>query len=138
MTTVLVEVDADLHARITDCIAARDEGMAQAEESDRTGWNKALIDQAIGHFAATGRPFSANDLRVVLPDDVPGPLFGARFYAASVQGRIRFVGYVRSTKKNTHSKPVARWVGTTTHGEHVDQQLRDALTATDDDEAVAS
>lgn len=109
--TVTISVDADLHARIADCIAARDEGMRQAEEADRSGWNAALIDQAIDVFAATGRPFSANDVRVVLPDDLPGPLFGARFSAASTQKRIRFVGYVRSTKKNTHGKPVGLWRG---------------------------
>lgn len=111
--TVTVQVDADLHAKISDCIAARDEGMAAAEEADRSGWNRALIDQAIDVFAGTGRPFSANDVRVVLPDDVPGPLFGARFSAAQTQRRIRFNGYVRSTKKNTHNKPVALWRGVT-------------------------
>ena len=111
MSTVTIEVDADLHATIAQCVAARDEGMAQAEEADRSGWNKSLIDQAIDAMARTGERFSANDLRVLLPDDVPGPLFGARFSAAQTAGRIRFVGYTRSTKKNTHGKPVAVWVG---------------------------
>lgn len=110
--TVTIEVDAELHARISDCIAARNAGMAQAEEADRSGWNKALIDQAIDAFAATGQQFSANDVRVVLPADLPGPLFGARFSAAQTTQRIRFVGYTRSTKKNTHGKPVGLWVGT--------------------------
>ena len=109
--TVTITVDADLHATITDCIAARDEGMARAEDADRSGWNKALIDQAIDALANTGERFSSNDLRVLLPDDIPGPLFGARFSAAQTKGRIRFVGYTRSTKKNTHGKPVAVWVG---------------------------
>ena len=109
--TVTIQVPADLHAQISECVALRNEGMAQAEEADRSGWNKALIDQAIDVFAATREPFSANDLRVLLPDDLPGPLFGARFSAAQTAGRIRFVGYTRSTKKNTHGKPVAVWVG---------------------------
>ena len=109
--TVTVEVDADLHAKIADCIAARNEGMAQAEDSDRSGWNKALIDQTIDVLARTGDRFSANDLRILLPDDLPGALFGARFSAAQTAGRIRFVGFTRSTKKNTHGKPVAVWVG---------------------------
>lgn len=109
--TVTIQVPADLHATIAECVAARNEGMAQAEEADRSGWNKALIDQAIAALANTGQRFSSNDLRVLLPEDIPGPLFGARFSAAQTKGRIRFVGYTRSTKKNTHGKPVAVWVG---------------------------
>jgi hypothetical protein len=112
MSTVTVTVDADLRARLEVCIAERDEGMKLAEEADRSGWNKALLDQAIDYLAATGRPFSANDLRVLLPDDLPGPLFGSRFQHASRNRRvIRFAGYTTSTKKNTHAKPVALWVG---------------------------
>lgn len=110
MSTVTIEVDADLHASITRCIAERDAGMAQAEESELTEWNRRLIDQAIEVFANAGGKFSANDLRPLLPD-VPGPLMGARFYAARVRGRIRFAGYVTSTKKNTHAKPVYLWTG---------------------------
>jgi len=109
--TVTVEVDADLHASIERCIAERDAGMAQAEASELTEWNRRLIDQAIGVFAGTGRPFSANDLRPLLPD-VPGPLMGARFAAAQLAGRIRFRGHARSTKPNTHGKPVTLWIGT--------------------------
>lgn len=110
--TVLVEVDAEVHAKIAECIAARDEGMRQAEEADRSGWNAALIDQAIDVLAATEEPFSANDLRVLLPDDLPGPLFGARFQHASNNRRvIRQHGWTSSDKKNTHAHPIRVWVG---------------------------
>lgn len=112
MSTVTIQVDADLHATITECVARRDEGIAQAEDADRSGWNKALIDQAIDALAATREPFSANDLRVLLPDDLPGPLFGARFrYAANERGVIRFYGWTSSSKKNTHAHPIRVWVG---------------------------
>lgn len=110
--TVFIEVDAEVHAKIADCIAARDEGMRQAEEADRSGWNKALIDQAIDVLAGTGEPFSANDLRVLLPDDLPGPLFGARFqHAARNRGVIRTHGRISSDKKNTHAHEIRVWVG---------------------------
>lgn len=89
--------------------AARDEGMAQAEDADQSGWERSLIDQAITAFAATGEPFSANDLRGLLPD-VRSALMGARFMAAAKAGQIRRVGFATSTKQNTHSKPVALWV----------------------------
>lgn len=111
MTTTTIEVATSVVDAIRDAIAARDAGIARAEASEITNWNRALIDQAIDAFAATGRPFSANDLRDLLPD-VPGPLMGARFqHAANNRKVIRFTGYVTSTKKNTHAKPVGRWVG---------------------------
>lgn len=111
--TTSVEIPTPVVEMMRAAIAARDEGIAQAEDADRSGWNKALIDQAIDAFATVGRPFSANDLRHVLPDDVPGPLMGARFLHAS-KGRdvIRFAGYVHSTKESTHYHPIKQWIGT--------------------------
>lgn len=109
--TTTIEVETSVVEAVAAATAARDAGIANAEAGDLTGWNKALIDQAIEAFAYTGRPFSANDLRQVLPDDLPGALMGARFLAASNADRIRFVGRTTSTKKNTHAKDVALWVG---------------------------
>lgn len=80
-----------------------------AEEADITGWDRRIIDQAIRAFAAQGRPFSANDMRELLPD-VRASLIGARFLAAANQSLIRRVGLIPSTKKNTHTKPVAVWI----------------------------
>lgn len=36
-----------IRVALQDAIAARDAGIAQAEASQITGWNRALIDQAI-------------------------------------------------------------------------------------------
>lgn len=115
--TVTIEVNTELHARIEECIAEREEGMRRADESDRSGWNKHLIDKAIDVFAASGQMFSSNDVRVVLPDDLPGPLFGSRFsHALNNRKVIQFVGMTKSTKKNTHGKPVNLYVGTPADG----------------------
>lgn len=95
---------------VAEARAARDEGMAQAEDADRAHWDRKVIDQAIDAFADAGRPFSANDLRELLPDVRPA-LIGSRFMAASVGGRILRVGRTTSTKANTHAKDVALWVG---------------------------
>lgn len=112
MTTI--EVETSVVDAIAAAKAARDEGIAAAESGQLSDWNKNLIDQAIDAFAATGRPFSANDLRQLLPDDLPGPLYGNRFtHAYKNRGVIRYVGSEPSTKKNTHLHPVARWVGVT-------------------------
>lgn len=94
---------------IEEARKARAAGMALAQEADRDGWDKKTIDQAIHAFAGTGRPFSANDLRPLLPE-VRSALMGARLYAASIRGLIRKCGQETSTKKNTHAKPVARWI----------------------------
>lgn len=90
--------------------AARDAGMAQAEAADLLGYDRAIIDQAIVAFAELGQPFSANNLRDLLPD-VRTSLLGSRFYAASCAGTIVRVGVVPSTKENTHHKPIELWLG---------------------------
>lgn len=110
IATTTVEIPTSVVDAVRAAEAARDAGIAQAEESERSSWNRALIDQAIAAFAAVpGRPFSANDLRHLI--DVPGPLMGARFLAANNRGLIRFIAYVKSTRQNTHAKNVNLYVG---------------------------
>jgi hypothetical protein len=111
VATTTVEIPTSVVEAVREAIAQRDAGMLAAENADPLGMDRDLIDKAITAFAAAGDPFSANDLRHLLPDTVRPALWGARFYAASTAGRIRFLGYRRSTKKNTHGKPVGLWVG---------------------------
>lgn len=87
----------------------RDEEMALVEAaSDEMA--RAVVDQAITLYAASGRPFSANSLRDLLPDVRPA-LLGARFYAAARRGLIRRIGYEQSTLRSTRRHPIAVWVG---------------------------
>lgn len=104
-TTMLTPAEAIAAARL-----ARDLAINLTDNADTSGWDRKVIDQAIDAFARTGRPFSSNDIRPLLPE-VRSSLIGARFMAASVQGRIRRIGLEPSTKKNTHAKDVSRWVG---------------------------
>ena len=106
MTTRVHPRDAIAEAR-----AAMELGMREAEYSDevRGGWETKLIDQAITAFANYGDPFSANDIRDLLPE-VNNALIGARFSAAYTTGQLRPVGLVTSTKKNTHTKRINLWV----------------------------
>lgn len=106
MVTTTVSSGVELEQAIAAAIAERDQGINLAETADTTGWDKKLIDQAITAFARTGELFDANDVRAVLPPDVRSALMGARFLAARNAGRIRFVGWSTSTKKNTHYKPI--------------------------------
>lgn len=94
---------------IAEARAARDAGIAMAEEADRDGWDRKVISQAISAFAGTGRIFTANDIRPLLPE-VRSALIGGQFIAAARRGQIRVCGQDPSTKKNTHGKPVARWI----------------------------
>lgn len=88
----------------------RDEGMAQATEADRDGWDAKTIDQAIDHFAKSGRPFSANTLRDLLPE-VRQPLIGIRIRAASARGQIVRTGSTPSTLPSTHAHHIGVYTG---------------------------
>lgn len=88
----------------------RDEGITRTTDADRDGWDTAVIDRAITHLAESGRRFSANDLRQLLPE-VRQPLIGARVRAAAQRRQIRRVGCTASTLPSTHAHPIAVWVG---------------------------
>jgi hypothetical protein len=100
-------------AAIATARQARDDAMATAELSEKAQLDKALIDDLIAAFAGSARPFSANDLRFHLPADVNQNLIGNRFTHAAKNGVIRRVGLTPSTKRTTHLKDVACWIGAT-------------------------
>lgn len=114
MTTTTVEIPTSVVDAVREARAARDAAMAMAEDAAAAKeLDVAAIDTAIAAYAATGDPFSANDLRHVLPEDLPSSLFGARFMAASKQRLIRKAGYVPSTKESTHAHEIRIWIGVT-------------------------
>lgn len=89
--------------------AARDAGIALALEG-ASDWDKALVWQAIEAFGEVGQPFSANNLRDLLPD-VPRAMIGGQFTKASAAGVIVRVGVVMSTDEPTHHKAIGLWLG---------------------------
>lgn len=68
-------------------------------------WDRKVIDQAIRAFVKQGRPFSANDLRPLLPA-VRKCLISRRLIAAQHDGLIRYAGVTPSTLKSTKSARV--------------------------------
>ena len=90
---------------------ARDAGMATAENAADPRL-MLTVDRVIAEWAASGRPFSANDIRAALPASA-GPLVGARIKAASMRRptEIVAVGRTRSSLVSTHSKDIAVWQG---------------------------
>jgi hypothetical protein len=90
--------------------ALRDEGMARV--TDASGeWDRKVVDHAIRFVASQGQPFSANDVRPLLPEGLRPALLGARFRTAALHNVIRRIGYVPSTDPGTHAHPIALWVG---------------------------
>jgi hypothetical protein len=104
-----------IQAQLAEARAERDLAFRTLDREDeqRGSWDKQLIDAAIAAFAEAGAPFSANDVRELLPDDVRTSLMGSRFFAAHVAKRIRRIGLTTSTKKNTHAKDVGQWIRAT-------------------------
>lgn len=76
----------------------------------------AVVDQAILTVAERGAPFSANDVRPLLPALRSKNLVGARFTSLRKAGRIRrhkvngMAQYVPSTDEGTHGHPIAVWL----------------------------
>lgn len=98
------------HPQLCDCQnaeAGKTAGIAAADLAASPD-ERSRIDAAIRQVAARGGVWSANDVRVLVPD-VSGPLMGARFNAAAKAGLITRVGYEPSTKGSTHGHPVAQW-----------------------------
>lgn len=110
--TTTVEVPTSVVTALSECRAARDEGIDASDMSLMAAIYRREIDTVIDAFADTGRRFSANQVRVLLPE-VTAAQMGARFtHAHKHRGVIRPAGLEPSTKKNTHAKAVTVWRGT--------------------------
>lgn len=93
----------------TEGVRLRDAGMATATQA--AGDDIPAIDLLIARAAATGREFSANDIREHLPAGVRTQAIGPRFAHARRRGVIEAVGYVTSTDPGTHAHQVRQWRG---------------------------
>lgn len=91
----------------------RDEGMAKADAAQPSEW-RAMVDAVIDTLAASGQPFTADDVNQLTGDSPTGSrgAAGARFNYAARRGVIRRIGYVPSRRPSVHAHPVALWVGT--------------------------
>lgn len=89
---------------------ARDRGMANAEARRGADWDAKVIRQAIGHLAASGEEFSANEVRAILPA-VSGPLIGAGFRRAHQRGEIEVCGTVQAAHEAGHRRTLLLWRG---------------------------
>ena len=98
-----------MNEQLTIGDALRDQGMARVEAAS-TDDDIAAIDAAIAEANASGREWSANDIRARF-DVERHQLVGARVRAAAMRKSMRRVGYVPSDLPSTHSHPIALWIG---------------------------
>jgi hypothetical protein len=89
---------------------ARDAAIRAALDRPAAGQDRAVVDQAIRHLASTGRPFSAADVRELLPR-VSGSIIGARFLAASRKKLIGPVGDAQARHAEGHARRLRLWQG---------------------------
>lgn len=90
----------------------RDEGMARADAAQPQEW-RGLVDAVIETLAATGEPFTADDVSALTGDSPTGSrgAMGARVQYAARRGVIVRVGYVPSKRPSVHAHPVTLWQG---------------------------
>ena len=78
---------------------------ATEEHGPSDAWDNRVIRQCIEAFVRQGRPFSANDLRPLLPE-VRKCLISRRLIDAQKDGLIRYVGVTPSTLASTKAARV--------------------------------
>ena len=88
----------------------RDDGMRTTEHAAHPGVRVA-IDQAISEFAATGEPFTSDDVRTKAQPFGSPNLLGARINAAARRGEIVRVGFVQTVRPEAHGRHVSQWQG---------------------------
>lgn len=96
--------------RMRSAAAERDAGMEAAAENAGEFW-RLTFDQRLRYLAATGRDFTTDDLREVVPDPVSPNAVGAMFASAAKSGLIVKVGYRPSERPEGHRRIVAVWRG---------------------------
>jgi hypothetical protein len=91
--------------------AERDKGLATTVSTGPGKWDLAVVLNAIKPFAESGEPFTADDIRPLLPK-VGSQVIGAGFNVARRRGLIECVGYQQSTNPSRHASVTRVWVGT--------------------------
>jgi len=99
----------------------RDQGQAEVIAADTAVHRMAgtHIRAAIDQLAAKGEPFTAEDVRKLLPEEVrphSDNLLPAYIGGAAGAGRITAVGWATCTRPERRGGPMRRWIGAQ-HGE---------------------
>ena len=107
-TLTLFPTRAEAREQVAAAYAAFEAAVVEHGPADE--WDRRVIRQAIDTYAATGEPFSSNDLRPLLPE-VRKALISRGFITAQRAGVVRKVGFTPSTLESTHGAHVAVYQG---------------------------
>lgn len=89
----------------------RDEGIERAN-GNGSAWWRSCADAAIAYLAATGLPWSSDDLYDLgLPPAEHPCRIGGAVHAAAKAGLIRQTGFALSRRRSRHAGVVRVWVG---------------------------
>lgn len=84
--------------------------LTRVEAHAPADWKNAA-EAVLARLAASGEPFTTDDVWAAL-DQPPEPrALGALIRAAAHAGRIRRVGWRASSRPECHCRPVAMWTG---------------------------
>lgn len=90
-------------------LASAEKDMLLEEISQRSTWDRFLVEQAVFAFGLAHETFNCNMIRAVLPELGRGFL-GAVINSLRGAGIIAHTGqYVPSTSAATHGHPIAVW-----------------------------
>lgn len=84
--------------------------LTQVEANAPADWKNAA-SAVLARLAASGEPFTTDDVWAALPHPPEPRAIGALIRAAAHAGRIRRVGWRASSRPECHARPVAMWTG---------------------------
>lgn len=87
------------------------DGMRTADEAEPDTW-KTRADETITALAASGKEFTAEDVRDAAGDPAHPNAMGARLNAHAKAGLITSTGYTKASRASRHTNLLRVWKGT--------------------------
>lgn len=84
--------------------------LTRVEAHAPADWKNAA-SAVLARLAATGEPFTTDDVWAQVPQPPEPRALGALIRAAAQAGKIRRVGWRESSRPECHCRPVAMWTG---------------------------
>lgn len=105
---------------LAEARARRDSGRQQAVHGTHPAW-KVAAEAELDRLAATGRPFTADDLWEAVGSPMASASsnsVGALFSAACKAGRIIPIGFTQTRRASGHARVIRQWRGAPEGGSH--------------------
>ena len=89
---------------------ALEDALARVEAGAPQTWRTAA-EAVLAGLAATGKPFTTDEVWAMLPQPPEPRAIGALMRHAARAGKIRRIGWRESLRPECHRRPVAMWTG---------------------------